>query len=138
MRAWSLVGAALLAVALPACSDLNLVAPGVYTASADEAKGVSVSISDDKRTVTFQVPGSAPVTRSATVWDKSRWPNFCPHGMKDGRSEILDLGPDPLVLGKIRVEKPVLAADCMHHPVVNLMPQRPNDAPGPPALAFKR
>jgi hypothetical protein len=124
---------------LVGCAQRNALAPGDYVAHKTPLVDAKVSIVADKHEVTFSVPGAGPVKRSATAWDLSRWPTLCPRGMHDTRSEVLDLGPEPLVLGATKVERPVLVAECLGHPIVELMSVGADGAPhNPSVVSFER
>lgn len=111
----------LASLASAACSARNPIDPGAYTSHAPPYVGMQVSVSPDKQTVTFALPGGPTVKRSAKAWDPSKWPTLCPRGLKDTSSEVLDLGPDPLELAGTKIERPVLVADCTHKPILELM-----------------
>jgi hypothetical protein len=130
---------ALVAFVLPACSNRNHLAAGAYTARNPPVAGVALAIDAGKRKVTFTPPGAAPVERSAAAWDEARWPTLCPRGMTDTASEVLDLGPEPLVLGSTRVEHPLLVADCLGKPRVGLHARGADGQPvKPEAATFER
>jgi hypothetical protein len=127
---------ALAVLALPACSNRNYIQPGSYTAKVPPVAGAVLSIDPDKREVTFTLPGAAPLKRSSTAWDSAKWPTLCPRGMTDTASEILDLGPEPLQLGSTRVEHPLLVANCVGKPRVELWPLGADGRPVPPGAAM--
>ncbi len=140
-RSPNLVAAALglASLVLPACSARNHIQPGSYTASKPPAVSVQLAIAADKRQVTFTPPGAPALERSASVWDPSRWPMLCPRGLKDTSSEVLDLGPEPLQLGATRVEHPLLVANCLGKPIVDLRALGSDGQPTQPAIVeFER
>ncbi|MFO0756225.1 MAG: hypothetical protein U0359_07020 [Byssovorax sp.] len=108
-------------LALPACSARNTLEPGAYTGKAPPASSVTLTIPADKKKVTFTVAGGAPFERSAEAWPPEKWPMLCPRGLKDTRSEVLDLGVAPLVLGPTTVTHPLLVANCLGKPAVDVM-----------------
>lgn len=127
------------ALVLPACSARNHILAGSYTAGNAPAAGVQLAIAADKREVTFTPPGAPVLKRSAQVWDPSKWPMLCPRGLKDTRSEVLDLGPEPLQLGSTRIEHPLLVADCLGKPIVDLSSLGADGSPTkPPIVEFAR
>jgi hypothetical protein len=109
-----------LALPLAACSATNPIELGTYTGKKPPLAGVSVVIATDKKQVTFTTSSGA-ITRAATPWARDKWPTLCPRGLKDTSSEVLDLGPEPLEIGGARVDHPVLVADCLHRPSLDLM-----------------
>lgn len=129
----------LAALTLPACSARNHIQAGAYTGRKAPFSGVQLSIDAAKREVTFTAPGAPPVKRSAQAWDDARWPMLCPRGMKDTSSEVLDLGPEPLQLDATRVEHPLLVADCLGKPIVDLMSLGADGKPDKPEVGeFER
>jgi hypothetical protein len=130
---------ALAVLTLPACSHRNVIAAGTYTAHSAPVAGAQLAIGADKREVTFTLPGGPPVKRSAAAWEASRWPTLCPRGLKDTASEVLDLGPEPLQLGAIRVEHPLVVANCLGAPAVGLHSLGSDGEPTKPGTAaFER
>lgn len=128
-----------LSLALAGCAEKNPITPGTYTARAAPHTGVEIAVAPDKKSVSFRLPGGAVVKRSARPWEEARWPTLCPRGMKDTSSEVLDLGPDPLQLGAARIERPVLVANCLHKPVLELMSLDAEGKPEKPEVAaFER
>lgn len=129
----------LAALALPACSNRNHIQPGSYLAKAPPVAGAELAIDAGKREVTFTLPGAAPLKRSSTPWDGAKWPMLCPRGMTDTASEVLDLGPEPLQLGSARVAHPLLVANCLGKPRVEVWALGPDGRPSPPeAASFER
>ena len=127
--------AALSCASLAGCAQRNQITPGAYTGGA-----VQLSVDAAKREVVFTQPGIAPVRRAATAWDLARWPNLCPRGTSDTRSEVLDLGAEPLELGTVRVEHPLLVADCVGKPAIDLSGVDASGAVGrgPGLMTFSR
>ncbi len=128
------------ALILPACAKTNYLQAGSYTARKPEGSNVVLTIDADKLRVTFTPPGAPALKRRAEAWDRSKWPTLCPRGMVDSSSEVLDLGPEPLQLGATRVDHPLLVANCVGQPSVDLRSMSADGAPksGPAPVVFDR
>ena len=124
------------AVVLPlvACSATNPIELGTYTGNRAPLAGVRVAIAEDKRQVSFTPATGAPIPRAATAWSRERWPTLCPRGLKDTSSEVIDLGPEALEIGGVRVDHPLLVANCLHKPAVELMSLGADGAPTKPSV----
>lgn len=134
-RASTLIAGAL---ALSACSEINTIAPGTYTSRGGPLAGARVEVNADKSSVTITPAAGPAIKRTARAWERSRWPMLCPRGLKDTSSEVLDLGPDPIVMGATRVERPVLVANCVKKPIVELRPLGADGRPAAVALEAER
>lgn len=100
--------------------------------------GLALTGSADRSQVTFTPKGGTPVTRTAKAWSKDKWPNLCPAGTRAIRSEVLELGPAPLVLGPLEVKNPVLVADCRGGTGLDLKALTGDEPRGAEALRFAR
>ncbi len=127
------------ALAASGCSAKNPVEPGTYTSHEAPHADIRLTVDSNKESVTFAMPGGGEVKRKAVAWEASKWPTLCPRGMQDTSSEVLDLGDAPLELAGTRIERPVLVANCLHKPILELMSR---DAGGeivkPEIVAFER
>lgn len=121
------------------CSDRNPLATGVYTAKQPPFAGATLDVAADKASVTITLPGEkAPIKRAATPWPTDKWPQLCPRGIKNTGAEVLDLGPDPLVVGGRTFDKPVVITDCMHKPIVNLTTVESDGRPAWNGVTFEK
>ena len=71
-------------------------------------------------TITFTRPGAPAIVRPARALDRDKWPTRCRMNFKSARTELLDIGPDPLDLGGKKVERPVVLAGCYRSNEVEL------------------
>lgn len=126
-----------LIVLLVGCgAKMHPITPGSLTCKRDACNGVQLAVSANE--VTFTADGKT-VTRTIKAWPQDRWPNLCPHGTRALRSEVWELGPDPLDVGKIHLEKPALVADCLGGTSLHLRTVDGNDLKVPmPELVFER
>lgn len=132
---------ALLGLSLVACSsDVNHLVEGTYTCKKGPLSGAQVSFDNTKTSVRIAAPGAAPVRRTGKPWDRSRWPTLCPRGMTDTSSEVIDLGAEPLALGSVKIDHPVLVANCLKKPALELRSLGADGKVGPfnPDLEFER
>lgn len=117
---------------------MHPIQPGVLSCQSEPCKGVQLTVAPSKAEVTFVVDGK-PVARKVTAWPEDRWPNLCPHGTRALKSEVFDLGPDPLVLGKTTIAKPLLVSDCLGGAALDLKSADASGEPrGPAVFRFDR
>jgi len=125
-------------VVLAGCgAKLVKLEPGTLQCKSGPHAGLAVTIAADK--VVFTPAGGAPITRTVKAWPQEKWPNLCPAGMQAIRPEVVELGPDPLLLGTVEIKLPLLVADCRGGTSVSLKPTDPQGgASGPEVARFER
>lgn len=125
-------------VLLAGCgAKLVKLEPGTLQCKSGAHAGLSVTVAADK--VVFTPASGPPITRPVKAWPQDKWPNLCPAGMQAIRPEVVELGPDPLVLGAVEIKAPLLVADCRGGTSVSLKPTDPQGgASGPEVARFER
>lgn len=128
-----------IALTLAGCgAKMVAIQPGTLTCQRETCKGMQLTLDAEKHEATFTFEGKT-VKRTTSAWPQERWPNLCPQGTRAIKTEVFDLGPDPLVLGKITIEKPLLVADCLGGTRLDVKPADAAGEPrGPDVLVFER
>ena len=122
-------------------AKMHPIQPGELTCREGACKGIQLSVDAAKKEVTFTFDSkiAKPVVRKVTAWPEERWPNLCPHGTRALKSEVFELGPDPLVLGTTTVDKPMLVSDCLGGSALDLKSADAGGEPrGPAVFRFER
>lgn len=71
---------------------------------------------EDGRMVFTLVDGSE-ITTSFVSRERSEWPAGCPSNIQSTRMEVLEIAEDPLILGSMVFQQPILVRDCPPDPV---------------------
>ena len=122
----AIMALALAAVLVGGCSldRWTKVEPGAYTVvhgGAASAMPVAreiqgLAIDRDGGVMALALDDGSEVVASLAPRDRAEWPAGCPANIQSTRMEVLDIAPDPLVVGGTSLSHPVLVRDCPTDP----------------------
>jgi hypothetical protein len=86
-----------------------------YTSALAEIQ--KAKIDRDKHLVSFTLIDESEMTVSFVPRDKAAWPPGCPANINATRMEVLDIEEDPLTIGSMTLNNPVLVRECPPDPM---------------------
>jgi hypothetical protein len=117
----------LIAVLVAGCSMDRwiTVEPGEYAVVQDEAATnmtaareiLRLEIDRDESLMVLTMIDGSEIVAALVPRDRTEWPAGCPTNIHSTRMEVLDIVPDPLIIGATRLSSPILVRDCPRDPV---------------------